>query len=83
MSSSTTPADRCAAPSGLEAPSGVEAPSEVEAPAPFAASGGLQVAPAPVEDPFSALDALMSVIEALCPIWPERDLFRATGEMLL
>jgi hypothetical protein len=49
---------------------------------PFAASGGLQ-APAPaVDDPFDALDALMSVIEALCPVWPDRPKELA-GEMLL
>jgi hypothetical protein len=35
-----------------------------------------------VEDPFDALDALMSVIEALCPVWPERPTAFA-GEMLL
>jgi hypothetical protein len=53
--------------------------------APFAASGGLQAleaSPAPVDDPFDALDALMSVIEALCPVWPERPRELA-GEMLL
>jgi hypothetical protein len=49
----------------------------------FAASGGLQILPAPVEDPFSALDALMSVIEALCPSWPQRGPFLTTGAMLL
>jgi hypothetical protein len=49
----------------------------------FAASGGLQVPPTPVEDPFSALDALMSVIEALCPSWPQRGPFLATSAMLL
>ena len=49
---------------------------------PFAANGGLQ-GPAPaVEDPFDALDALMSVIEALCPVWPERPML-CVGEMLL
>jgi hypothetical protein len=50
--------------------------------APFAAAGGLTAAPAPVEDPFDALDALMSVIEALCPVWPERTM-QVAGEMLL
>lgn len=50
---------------------------------PFAASGGVYVLPAPVEDPFSSLDALMSVIEALCPSWPQRGPFLTTGAMLL
>jgi len=50
---------------------------------PFAAGGGVQVPPAPVDDPFSALDALMSVIEALCPSWPQRAPFLSTGAMLL
>lgn len=49
---------------------------------PFAANGGLQ-GPAPVvQDPFDALDALMSVIEALCPVWPQRPVL-AASEMLL
>jgi hypothetical protein len=56
--------------------------STTPADTPFAANGGLQ-APAPaVDDPFDALDALMSVIEALCPVWPERPKELA-GEMLL
>jgi hypothetical protein len=50
--------------------------------APLAASGGLPADPAPVQDPFDALDALMSVIEALCPVWPERPM-QLAGEMLL
>jgi hypothetical protein len=49
----------------------------------FAASGGIQVPPAPVEDPFTALDALMSVIEALCPSWPQRGPLLTTDAMLL
>jgi hypothetical protein len=49
---------------------------------PFAASGGLQALAPAVEDPFDALDALMSVIEALCPVWPERPTL-CMGEMLL
>lgn len=40
---------------------------------PLAASGGLQAPPPlPEGDPFQALDGLMSVIEALCPVWPQR-----------
>ncbi len=30
-----------------------------------------------------ALDDLMVVVEALCPVWPERPLFKDTGRMLL
>ena len=29
------------------------------------------------------LDDLMSVVEALCPIWPQREPFVSTAEMLL
>jgi hypothetical protein len=50
---------------------------------PFASGGGIQVAPTPVEDPYTALDALMSVIEALCPTWPQRRPFLSGGAMLL
>jgi hypothetical protein len=50
---------------------------------PFAASGGHSEPVGPVEDPFGALDALMSVIEALCPAWPQREPFLTRGAMLL
>lgn len=51
--------------------------------APFAAEGGLR-APLPLEgDPYAALDDLMAVVEALCPARPERDVFRAIGELRL
>jgi hypothetical protein len=29
-------------------------------------------------DPFAALDDLMTVVEALCPKWPDRDITRGT-----
>lgn len=34
-------------------------------------------------EPYEALDDLMSVIEALCPTWPERPVFPATAKFLL
>jgi hypothetical protein len=49
----------------------------------FAASGGVQIPIAPADDPFGALDSLMSVIEALCPIWPARGPLLIAREMLL
>lgn len=51
--------------------------------APLAGDGGL---PAPAyggEDPYRTLDDLMAVVEALCPVWPERDVFVDGGRMLL
>jgi hypothetical protein len=30
--------------------------------------------PAPVDDPYRVLDDLMAVIEALCPVWPPREI---------
>ena len=35
------------------------------------------------EDPYRALDDLMVAVEALCPVWPPRDIFRDGGKMLL
>lgn len=35
------------------------------------------------EDPFRTIDDLMAVVEALCPVWPERDAFVNGGRMLL
>jgi hypothetical protein len=34
-------------------------------------------------DPFEALDDLMTVIEALCPVWPHREIFSSTDRFLL
>jgi hypothetical protein len=34
-------------------------------------------------DPFEALDDLMTVIDALCPVWPEREIFSSTSRFLL
>jgi hypothetical protein len=50
---------------------------------PFANDGGMK-SPAAVEaDPYRVLDELMVVVEALCPIWPKREIFRDSGKMLL
>ena len=46
---------------------------------PFAADGGIAHMPAATgRDPFEALDDLMTVIEALCPVWPNRAIFSST-----
>ena len=51
---------------------------------PFAADGGLPDVPvASSRDPFEALDDLMTVIEALCPVWPDREVFSATDRFLI
>jgi aminoglycoside-2''-adenylyltransferase len=34
-------------------------------------------------DPFEALDDLMTVIEALCPVWPNRETFSSTDRFLI
>lgn len=39
---------------------------------PLAAFAGVPVAPVDSRNPFAALDDLMTVVEALCPIWPPR-----------
>ena len=49
--------------------------------APLAAEGGLARPAARAEDPFRALDELMVVVEALCPIWPQRGPF-VTGDKM-
>ena len=50
---------------------------------PFAAEAGLR-APLPHhEDPYRTLDDLMAVVEALCPVWPQRAVFVSGGRMLL
>jgi hypothetical protein len=50
---------------------------------PLAGDGGISVTPPQSEDPYRALDDLMSVVEALCPVWPERETFVNGGRMLL
>ncbi len=50
---------------------------------PLAASGGVIAPVRDREDPYRALDDLMAVVEALCPLWPQRDVFLDGGRMLL
>ena len=51
---------------------------------PFAADGGITHVPAvTVRDPFEALDDLMTVIEALCPVWPNREIFSSADRFLI
>ena len=51
---------------------------------PFAADGGIAHVPAATSrDPFEALDDLMTVIEALCPVWPNRAIFSSTDRFLI
>lgn len=50
---------------------------------PFAGDGGIKPALVSGEDPYRVLDDLMFVVEALCPIWPERGPFVESGKMLL
>ena len=51
--------------------------------APFAAEGGLDAPVRREEDPYRTLDDLMAAVEALCPVWPPRDVFVNGGRMLL
>ena len=51
--------------------------------APIAAEGGVAGAPKLPEDPYQALDELMSVVEVLCPVWPAREVFKEGSRMLL
>ena len=50
---------------------------------PFAAEGGLRSQPPVAGDPYEALDELMAVVEALCPVWPQRPAFTPDCRMLL
>ena len=61
--------------------SSVKSPEPIKHP--LAAGGGIATAPPEVKDPFAALDDLMVVIEALCPTWPQRELFAAAGDWRL
>jgi hypothetical protein len=42
---------------------------------PLASDGGNVESPVDSRDPFEVLDDLMQVIEALCPTYPEREIF--------
>jgi hypothetical protein len=50
---------------------------------PFANEGGIDVPVEKPDDPYRALDELMVVVEALCPVWPQRETFSTSGRMLL
>ena len=50
---------------------------------PFAAEGGIDAPPPVGDDPYRTLDDLMTTIEALCPIWPQREALPAGTRMLL
>jgi hypothetical protein len=51
---------------------------------PLAADGGITHVPAATSrDPFEALDDLMTVIEVLCPVWPNREIFSSTDRFLI
>lgn len=43
---------------------------------PLAAEGGMTTASSTPHDPYATLDDLMVVVEALCPQWPTRPLFK-------
>ncbi|HVA54795.1 MAG TPA: hypothetical protein VNI53_03205 [Gammaproteobacteria bacterium] len=42
---------------------------------PLAGSGGLQTPVVFLRDPYEILDDLMTVVEELCPVWPQRTIF--------
>ena len=50
---------------------------------PFASDGGLDAPMRHAEDPYLALDDLMAAVEALCPVWPQRDRAAPGGTMLM
>jgi hypothetical protein len=51
---------------------------------PFAVDGGItHVRGTTGRDPFEALDDLMTVIEPLCPVWPNREIFLSTDRFLI
>lgn len=49
----------------------------------LAAEGGVSASRESSRDPYEVLDDLMAVVEALCPVWPERPTFRDTDRFLL
>ena len=50
---------------------------------PLSSDGGLRMPQVDTRDPFEVLDDLIQVIEALCPTWPQRELFRDTAAFKL
>lgn len=54
------------------------------APDVFTAHAGVPAMPDDAgRDPFVALDDLMVVVEALCPVWPDRPTFEGSTRFLL
>ena len=50
----------------------------------FTADAGLPAAPVEWrQDSLAALDELMVVVEALCPVWPDRPTFESSTRFLL
>ena len=49
----------------------------------LSAGGGAPRTPVPVSDPYRALDDLMAVVEALCPVWPPREVDGPMNDMRL
>jgi hypothetical protein len=49
----------------------------------LSSTGGVSSQPADPRDPFEALDDLMQVVEALCPTWPNREVFSDAGAFIL
>ena len=45
---------------------------------PLSSGGAVPVRPTSLRDAFEILDDLMSVVEVLCPIWPQRVIFSDT-----
>ena len=54
-----------------------------KAAAPLSGSGGVSVTVDSEREPYEALDDLMCVVEAFCPVWPERGIFPGRGIFLL
>ena len=54
-----------------------------ESPTLLVASSGIVAAVTSEREPYEALDDLMSVIEALCPRWPRREISSGKGKFLL
>ena len=51
--------------------------------APLAGDGGVVILPYTEREPYEALDDLMSVVEAFCPVWPARGLSGGARKFLL
>jgi hypothetical protein len=61
----------------------IERKSASESPPLLIGSGGIVAAVTSEREPYEALDDLMSVIEALCPTWPPREISSGIGRFLL